>query len=74
MQKVFIELKRSRTMEKITPYIRRKASDSVTTMLAESNPNRGIFDELTERLGNIHESVRALVDCLQTRDVIRVTD
>ena len=47
---------------------------SVTTMLVESNLNRGVFDELEERLGNFHESARALADCRQTRDVNRKTD
>ena len=47
----------------------KKQATSVTTMHAEAN-----FDELEERLGNFHESARALADCLQTRDVNRKTD
>ena len=43
-------------------------------MPAESKLNRGILDELAERLGNFHESARALADCLQTRNVTRKTD
>ena len=42
--------------------------------LLSRNLNRGILDELTERLGNFHESARALADCLQTRNVTRKTD
>ena len=62
-------------MEKITFYKRRiKRATSVTTISTESNLNRGILDEMTERLGNVHASVRALTDCLQTRDVTRKTD
>ena len=52
----------------------KKRATSVTTMLAETNLNGGILDELAERLGNFHESARALADCLQTRDVTRKTD
>ena len=52
----------------------KKRATSATTVPAESNPNRGILDELAERLGNFHESARALADCLQTRDVTRTTD
>ena len=51
-----------------------KLATSATTTPAESNPNREILDELAERLGNFHESARALADCLQTRDVTRKTD
>ena len=43
-------------------------------MSDEPNTNRGILDELAERLGNFHESARALADCLQTRSVTRETD
>ena len=52
----------------------KKRATSATTMLAESNLNREILDELAERLGNFHESARALADCLQTHDVTRKTD
>ena len=42
------------------------------TTLGESNTDPGILDELAERLGNFHESARALADCLHT--VSRQTD
>ena len=44
------------------------------TTPGESNTNIGILDELAERLGNFHESGRALADCLHTRDITRQTD
>ena len=47
---------------------------SSTTTLVEPNTDSGILDELAERLGNFHESARALVDCLQTRNVNRKPD
>ena len=40
----------------------------------EPNTASGILGELAERLGHFHESARALVDCLQTRNVRRKTD
>ena len=43
-------------------------------MTVESDPGRGIFDELPERLGNVHESARELAGCLQKHDVSRKTD
>ena len=52
----------------------KKRATSAATMPAESNLNRAILDELAGRLGNFHESARALADCLQTRDVTRKTD
>ena len=42
-----------------------KRATSATAAPAETNPSRGILDELAERLGNFHESARALADCLQ---------
>ena len=44
-------------------------------MTTPGEPNRtpGIL-ELAERLGNFHESARALADCLHTRDITRQTD
>ena len=50
-----------------------KRATSARTMSDEPNTNRGILDELAERLGNFHESARALADCLQTRSVTRKT-
>ena len=41
------------------------------TLPDESNTNREILDELTEGLGDCHDSARALADCLQTRNVTR---
>ena len=52
----------------------KKRATSATAMPDEPNLNRGILDELAERLGNFHESARALADCLQTRNVTRKTD
>ena len=51
-----------------------KASDTCTSTSAGTNLNRDILDELTERLGNSHDSARAMASCLQTRDVTRNTD
>ena len=36
--------------------------------------SRGTLDELAERLGNFHDSARALASCLQKQDVSRKTD
>ena len=36
--------------------------------------NPGNFGELTERLGNFHESARSLADCWHTSDITRQTD
>ena len=47
---------------------------SATTMPAGTNLSREILDELAERLGNFHDSARALASCLQNRDVSRKTD
>ena len=44
------------------------------TTLGESNTNPGILDELAKRLGDFHESARALADCFHTRDITRPTD
>ena len=44
------------------------------TTPGESNTNIGNLDELAERLGNFRESVRALADCLHSRDITRQTD
>ena len=52
----------------------KKRATSATTMHDVSNTNRALLDELAERLGNFHESARALADCLQTRNVTRKTD
>ena len=52
----------------------KKRATGTTTNLHESNTNRGILDALVERLGNFHESARALTDCLQTRNVTRKKD
>ena len=56
------------------PQISKKRVTSATAILAETNPSRGILDELVERLGNFHESARALASCLQNHDVSRKTD
>ena len=53
---------------------REKRATSATTTPAVTNQNREILDELAERLGNFHDSARALAICLQTRDVARETD
>ena len=39
--------------------------------MGKINLNREILDELAERLGNFHDSARALASCLQNRDVCR---
>ena len=44
------------------------------TTPGESNTNPGILDELAERLGNFHESARALAESLHTHDITRQTD
>ena len=56
------------------PQASKKRAASATTMIDESNTNRGILDELAERLGNFHDSARALASCLQTRYVTRKTE
>ena len=43
-------------------------------MPAETNPSRGILDELAERLENFHDSARAPASCPQNHDVSRRTD
>ena len=52
----------------------KKQGTSATATPAESNLNRGILDELAERLGNFHDSARALASCLQNHNVSRETD
>ena len=56
------------------PQTSKKRATSATATLAETNPGHGILDELAERLGNFHESARALASCLQNHDVSRKTD
>ena len=58
-------------MKKITFYMRRKSERQLPQLRLLG---REILDELAERLGNIHDSARALASCLQTRDVIHKTD
>ena len=48
-----------------------KRATSATATPAETNPSRGILDELAERLGNFHESARTLASCLQNHDLSR---
>ena len=54
--------------------LRKERAVSATAIPVETDPSRGILDELAERLGNFHESARALADCLQKHDVSRKTD
>ena len=42
----------------------KKRATSATTTLAGTNVNREILDELAKRLGNFHDSARALASCL----------
>ena len=44
-------------------------STSITTTPAESNTEQSTFGELAEQLRNIHESAKALADCLRTGDI-----
>ena len=74
MQKVLLDLVRIRSMEKTTTQMSQKGATSATTVPAWSKMNRGILDELAERLGNFHDSALALADCLQTRNVTREAD
>ena len=68
-------LQKTRACQKITfNSCRKKRATSATTAPAGTNQNREILDELAERLGNFHDSTRALAHCLQTRDVARETD
>ena len=53
--------------------MKKKRATSTTIVSGESNTNRGILNELAERLRHFHKSARALADCLQTRNVIRRT-
>ena len=75
MRKVLRNQPRTRLMRKDhLPQASKKRATSATAIPAETNPSRGILDELAERLGNFHESVRALASCLQEHDVSRKTD
>ena len=56
------------------PQTSKKRATSATAEPAETNPSRGILGELAERLGNVHDSARALASCLQNHDVSRKTD
>ena len=60
--------------QRIRSLASKKRATSATTTLAGTNFNREILDEPAERLGNFHDSARALASCLQTRDVARKTD
>ena len=51
----------------------KKRATSATTTPAGTT-SRGILDGLAERLGNFHDSARALASCLQNRDVSGNTD
>ena len=55
------------------PQTSNKRATSATAIPAETNPSRGILDELAERFGNLHDSARALASCLQNHDVSRKT-
>ena len=52
----------------------KKQATSATAVPAETSTSRGTLDELAERLGNFHDSARALSSCLQKHDVSRKTD
>ena len=56
-----------------TGIMRMRATRAMTTP-GESSTNPGNLGELAERLGNFHESARALADCLHTRDITRQRD
>ena len=56
------------------PQTSKKRATSATAIPAETSPSRGILDELAERLGNFHESVRAMASCLQNHNVTRKTN
>ena len=46
-----------------------KRATSATATPAETNPSRGILDEMAELLGNFHGSARTLACCLQSHDL-----
>ena len=50
------------------PQTSKKKAACATAIPAETDPSRGILDELAERLGNFHESARALACCLQKHE------
>ena len=50
------------------PQTSKKRAASATAIPDERDPSRGILDELAERLGNFHESARALTCCLQKHE------
>ena len=52
----------------------KKRATSATAIPAETNQSRGTLDELAERLGNFHDSARALASCLQNHDISHKTD
>ena len=54
------------------PQTSKKRATSATAFPAETNPSRGILDELAERLGNFHDSAPA--SCPRNRNVSRTTD
>ena len=56
------------------PQTSKKRATRATAASAETNPSRGILDELADRPWNSHDSARALDSCLQSHDVFRKTD
>ena len=56
------------------PQTSKRQATSAAGTLAKTSTSCGTLDELAERLGSFHESARALVHCLQKRDVPRTTD
>ena len=56
------------------PQTSKRQATSATATSSETSTCRGTLDELAERLGNFHDSARALASCLQKHDVSRKTD
>ena len=53
------------------PRTSKKQATSATATSAETSTSRGTLDELAGRLGNFHDSARALASSLQNHDVSR---
>ena len=56
------------------PRTSKRQATSATATSAETSTSRGTLDELAERLGNFHDSGRALASCVQKHDVSSKTD
>ena len=56
------------------PQTSKRQATSAAATPAKTSKSCGTLDELAERLGSFHESVRVLANCLQKRDASHQTD